>query len=409
MALRVLLLNEFFYPDEFGGTATATTNIARHLADDHGCQVHVVCHHSSYRDPDVTYSAFEKMGNVSITRVACPNWLRENKIKRLLGNILFARECAKAAAKLGKFDVCLVTTAPLTLPMAARTLKRKLGIPYAYLLYDVDPERSMVLGLTTKGAKAERLLRAWQTKFLKDSARIVAIGRCMKELVAKAYGESLDKIDVIPVGAKKQEQFEYGAETKFRNANGLQGFVALYSGNFGMYHDFDTLLASAQRLQELGSNVTFALVGNGHKKGYIEGEIAKRGLKNVRMFGFVAEEDLADMLGSANVHLVTLEAGMEGLCVPSKFYTCLASGRPVIALMNQGTEVDLAINEANCGTRIAVGDAHGLTECLLEMERQPQLSADMGHKAKQAFDAKYEISKVVELWFETLSRASKGA
>src|SRR5688572_18830151 len=93
--LRVLLLNEFFYPDNQGGTATATSNIARKLVDNHGCEVTVVTGHTAYRDPNERYERFSLWHGIPIHRVASPNWIRKGTAQRLAGNVLFAMAVAR--------------------------------------------------------------------------------------------------------------------------------------------------------------------------------------------------------------------------------------------------------------------------------------------------------------------------
>ena len=48
--MRILLLNQFFYPDS-AATSQFLTDLARHLASE-GHSVRVICGRSSYADPD---------------------------------------------------------------------------------------------------------------------------------------------------------------------------------------------------------------------------------------------------------------------------------------------------------------------------------------------------------------------
>lgn len=405
--LRVLLLNEFFYPDNQGGTATATANIAQVLSREYGAKVDVITTHHAYRDPAIRYDRREEWGPISIHRVASPNWLRASTLKRLAGNVLFAVGAAVKSLSIAKPDVVLVTTAPLTLPIAARLLKGLRGVPYAYLIYDLDPDRTVALGLQGPDSRQVKVLGKVQKKWLQGADRVLAIGRCMRQLLINRYDLKQERVVVAEVGADPNVVKPLEKETKFRAENGLTGFVALYSGNFGQYHDFDAILEAAEKLRDTRTDITFVLVGGGHKKGEIESAIRDRKLTNVRLLPFVPEEMLADMLASADIHLVTLEAGMEGICVPSKFYTCLASGRPVLAIMPEATEVTMVVKEHETGWHCLPGDVPTLMASLEDAAAHPDESARRGKNARRVFEDLYNTTTIARKIYATLESCVK--
>src|SRR5205085_7025292 len=127
------------------------------------------------------------------------------------------------------------------------------------------------------------------------------------------------RIQVIPIGYDPDQVRPTDRMSQFRQQNGLTGFMVLYAGNFGRHQDFDTLLDAAALLRRAGKEITLVFVGDGAKREQVARRIAAEGMSNVRMFPFVPREELSDLLASADVSLVTLEPGAEGLGVPSKF------------------------------------------------------------------------------------------
>ena len=59
------------------------------------------------------------------------------------------------------------------------------------------------------------------------------------------------------------------------------------------------------------------------------------------------------MLAAADLHVVPLKRGLARSSVPSKLYSILAAGRPVLASVDAGTEVATTIERAGAG--VAVG------------------------------------------------------
>lgn len=350
----------------------------------------------AYRDERIAYAPEETYKGIRIFRVESPNHLRRSTGKRFIGNLILANKMALKALSLPKPDVVLVTTAPLTIPLVARFLLRFRRVPYTYLIYDLDPDRTVALGLMQENSKLVRLLRSYQTKWLKNAERIVVIGRCMRDRVSKAYSLDPAKMVVAEVGADPDVVRPMPKNTEFRKKNGLEdAFILLYSGNFGKYHDFDTVLGAAAMLRDKRPDIHIVLVGGGNKRKEVVSKVEEGKLTNVHLFDFVPEEELADLLASADMHLVTLEPGMEGLCVPSKFYTCLASGRPVVALMKPNTEVAMTVNEAACGVRIDIGDSEGLAKALEAAASDPETLEQEGKRARQVFEQTYTIDHVV--------------
>jgi hypothetical protein len=130
----------------------------------------------------------------------------------------------------------------------------------------------------------------------------------MKDFVSRTYQIPDQQIEVAPIPANLNMIKPHDKNTAFRAQNGLSGFVVLYAGNFAQYQDFDTLLDAAKLLKHR-KDVTFAFVGDGAKREYIGQRIADEHITNVRLLPFVPEEQLCDMLASADVSLVHAGTG----------------------------------------------------------------------------------------------------
>jgi len=266
----------------------------------------------------------------------------------------------------------------------------------------------VLLGVLREGGVAARALRSCQRGWLHGAARVVVLGRCMREHLGAAYGLPADKVAVIPIGSDPDEITPLAREdSAFRREHGLQDdFVVLYSGNFGRYHNFDAILDAAKQLGASAPRVRFVLVGGGAQRERIERRVADEGIVNVLLLPFVSRRDFPDMLAAADASLVTLEPGMEGLCVPSKFYSLLASGRPVIALMGERCEVARVLAEEGCGVRADAGDAGALAGAVLAMLSDQGRARSMGDRARAALEARFSCGEVAARYFETMHAAA---
>lgn len=403
--MRVCIVNEFFYPDSTGGTGAVLSELARSLSDGWpGLEIDVVTTRRLYRGEAAQLQAVEDWDGIRIRRLSTPEAQGKGMGQRLIANLLFSFSALGFLLRQRRFDAILISTAPPTLPIAARLLRSLTGTPFVYVVYDLEPDRAVCLHAAAENGRSARMLRRFQRQWLQTAETVVVLGRCMRDYIHQRYDVEAQKIAVIPIGAEPDALRPQRKATRFREAHGLTGFVALYSGNFGRYHDFDTLLDAARALR--GQPITFVLVGGGAQAERIAGRIADDGLENVRLFPFVAKAEYEDLMASADVSLVTLEPGMEGLCVPSKFYSILASGRATLALVGKTCEVARVLDEENCGIQIDPGDRDQLIAALTRLADDPATVERMGMNARRALVSRFATRQIAEQYYAVLCAAA---
>jgi len=286
-----------------------------------------------------------------------------------------------------------VVTAPPTLPLAAKLYSAMTSTPYVYLVYDLYLDMAVQMNMVSAESRLVSRLRKIQESWFQSAAYTIVLGRCMRDHVNQTYNLSKEKIGVVPIPSNLDMIVPGPKDTNFRRKNGLEGFVILYAGNFAQYQDFDTLLTSAGDLRDR-NDITWVFVGDGAKKEYIAQRISRDNLTNVKMLPFVPESELSEMLASADVSLVTLERGIEGLAVPSKFYNIMASGRPTIACVPRASEVARVIEEADCGIVVDQENTQSLTNAVRRLADDLELADTMGANARRVSEEKYGLARV---------------
>jgi len=102
------------------------------------------------------------------------------------------------------------------------------------------------------------------------------------------------------------------------------------------------------------------------------------------------------MLSCADIGLVTLEEGQEGLSVPSKTFGLMAAGVPIIGVMSSFSETARVINEEGCGIVIKPKDVDGLKKAIIFLYGNPEIRKSMSENARSAIDSKYSLNKAAE-------------
>jgi len=126
----------------------------------------------------------------------------------------------------------------------------------------------------------------------------------------------------------------------------LQGQrVALYAGNLGEAHQFRRIVEAARlAAMDEKSRWVFVFAVRGGKARCLADAV--QGLPNVRICEYFPEDWTADLLWAAEVHLITMEQGWEGVVVPSKLYAAIKTGAPIVFIgpENSDTAREIALH-----------------------------------------------------------------
>ena len=301
-------------------------------------------------------------GSLRIVRLRVPACDRSNLRRRALWTLRTNRALVRAAGGFaGDVDEVLFTGSPpffLHWVVAAnRRWKKRL----VYRITDLHPECLIAelgrtpLWLTPFVRRTNRLRR------LVDRFEVLGEDQRRRLLEMGIPAERIElRRDESPVEiGPSVEPLPLPAELAGKK-------VLLYSGNFGVAHDDVTFVDGYERHHRSGSGrVVLWLNATGAKADRVEAELRRRGLPVYRTLP-VPLGELARLLVTPHAHLITLRDAFVGYVLPSKVYGCIASGKPVLFIGSEASDVDLLCRERIAGryTRVAVGDGAGVAAAL---------------------------------------------
>ena len=371
--MRVRFVNRVF-PPAAGATGLYLAELADGLAA-RGWDVEVVTGPAPGAPPEET-----RESGVRVWRLAGAPVGRSSLLRRAAGYAALWPRLVRAAARGPRPDVIVLKTDPPMLVAAGAWLRRRTGAAVVHWAQDVYPDVAVALGVIPPVAAAP--LRAVAGRALRGADAVVAIGRCMAERMT-GYGVRAERLHVIPNWAPASARPDPAARAAFRAAHGLDGrFVVMYSGNLGLAHPFEAVLDAAERLAAERPDVLVLFVGDGPRRAWVEAEVARRGLTTVRLLPSQPAGALAGSLGAADLHLVTMEAPLGGLVVPSKIYGALAVGRPVLFVGPPESEAARLVADADAGTVLAAdADGAAVAAAVRRWADDPSAAADAGSRA----------------------------
>jgi colanic acid biosynthesis glycosyl transferase WcaI len=399
---RIFFINRFFFPDH-SATSQMVSDLAFHLAG-RGHDVQVITSQQLYEDAHASLPESELISGVQIHRIPTTRFGRSGLLGRVFDYVSFYAlmwRCVRKLARRG--DIIVAKTDPPLLCIPAMSAARQSGGLLVNWLQDIYPEVAIRLGVPLVKGQLGRALAHMRDASLRAASANIVVGELMAEAL-RQRGITEDRIHVIPNWCDDEDIRPLPSiSNALRRKWGLGNyFVIGYSGNLGRVHEFDTVLAAAERLRD-NSNILFLFIGGGKKFDELARHVRQRHLDHV--FRFMPYQDrtiLKYSLAVPDVHLVSLRPELEGLIVPSKFYGVAAAGRPLIALTARDGEVARLVRQHSCGLVVEPGDTEGLVTAIRHLSENDESLARMGRRARRMLDTHFSRQHAFNRWSSVL-------
>ena len=277
-------------------------------------------------------------------------------------------------------DVMFITSTPPIKGAMAGLAKKFNRKPIIYELQDIFPDSLAGSGLAKKGGLLWKIGRAIENFTYKNADKIIVISEDFKKNI-KAKGVPEEKIEVIynwvdekavhPVLKEDNPLFdEFGIDR--------DKFTIVYAGNLGNAQNIGIILDAAYMLP----NVQFAVFGTGGLEDDVLKRIATENLANVHLNPLQPLERVSQVYSLGDACIVSCKAGLGGSAMPSKTWTIMSCGRPVVANFDEGDLKDI-LEKNQCGVFSHSGNVQEFVEAINTLKNNKVLCEDMGKNARQ--------------------------
>ena len=408
--MKIIFVNRFFFPDH-SASSQMLTDLAISLAAK-GHAIGVITSRLRYDVPSPPFAAHESVAGVEVHRVWTTRFGRRSMLGRMFDYVTFyVFASLRLWRLLGADDVVVAMTDPPLFSLCAAPIARVRGGRLINWLQDIFPETAEALELGHRyGLRLlYRWLAGWRDRSLKHATNVVLGEHMRRRLLALEVCP--EHVRLIPNFADGELIKPLAGPNALRAGWGLQErFIVGYSGNLGRAHDVATLLQAMVHLEAedrgmpaSARKIAWLFVGGGRNYESLRRLVAERRLGSVTFKPYQSREKLAESLGVADVHIVSLNPALEGLIVPSKFYAIAAAGRPTLFIGDKEGEIARLIARHRCGLSIGIGEAGALARTLRELAADPSACRAMGERARTAFEADFGRSIAVVRWERLLA------
>jgi len=394
--MHVLLLSLNYWPDKLGN-APLLIGFAEGLVA-RGHRVTVVCafpHHETGRiEAPYRGRLFQRDRHNGVEILRTYIYAGDHGTAAKMANYAsFTATALAAAATVRDIDVVFTPSPPLTLGVVDHLLSVFRGVPFVYNIQDFFPEAAVRLGVLTN-PRVIRGFEALERWVYAHASRLCVISEGFRQtLLAKGVPD--DKVTVVENFTDTELIHPLGdAPNPFRRTCGLEGrFVVQFSGRMGYSQGLEVLLEAMPMLDDC-PELFWMIVGDGQARDMIAEGISGR--TNAVLLPTQSRDDLCALLNAADVGLAPLRHGMAGTSVPSKIFGILASGRPVVAGVDAGSDTDQMVRTAECGLIVPPEDPAALADALRRLYHDRAARERMGENGRRYVVAHHGRDATVE-------------
>ena len=281
-------------------------------------------------------------------------------------------------------DVLYIGSTPPINGLLAAFLKKTKRLSVVYNLQDIFPDSLAGTGLAKRGGLLWKIGRVVENITYRNADKIIVISDDFKKnIMAKGVPEEkivvvynwVDENAVVPVAKEDNPLYDELGINR-------EKFSVVYAGNFGHAQNIDVTIAAAERLKDV-DDIQFLMFGTG---GLVEDykKIAQeKGLKNMFFFPLQPVEKVSQVYSLGDLGVVACKKGLGKGAFPSKTWSIMSAGTPVIANYDEDTDLERLVKDNGLGVFSAADDSDQMAQRIMEMYNNRELCAEYGRNARQ--------------------------
>ncbi|WP_199620934.1 glycosyltransferase family 4 protein [Paenibacillus alkalitolerans] len=363
MKRKIVFVINYFYPD-YASTGQLLTELCLELQ--HNFDITVIAVQPEAK-MNKTQKWFEEdhLEQIRIIRVRNFSVDKTNKWSRIKFILSYFFLSLVALMKEKRVYMVYTISSPPILGGAIGTIGKIFKrTKHVYNIQDFNPEQAQAVNYSNKQwiYKAAKYVDNLSCKM---ADHVITVGQDMQQTLLNRFtGKMVPRNSVINNWTNEKEIVPYSKDhpivNEFLHKHNLNDkFIIMYSGNLGLYYDLENIIKVTAEFK--GSpDIAFVFIGDGASKNIMQQFVKENNITNVHFLPFLPKEFIKYSLNAADVHLVVNQRGIKGVSVPSKIYGVMASGKPILGVLERGSEAHRLIMESKSGVVVEPQDYKGI-------------------------------------------------
>lgn len=351
---KIVFVINYFHPD-YASTGQLMTELCQSLSDDF--EITVIAAQPGYSDNFQKHHSklieVEDWKNIKVVRVSLPKVNKNSKISRLKYILQYFLLANFALLKEKNIDLIYTISQPPILGGLIGTIGKIVKkTKHVYNIQDFNPEQAAAVNYTS--GVIHNIAKKVDKLNCSRADHIVLVGNDMKETLKNRFDRKrvpehtvinnwTNEQEIVPLDNSNIEVDQFLRQHSLENK-----FIIMYSGNLGLYYDLENLIRITSEFNS-NNQVHFLFIGEGASKSAMENYVTDNGINNVTFLPYQPKEFIKYSLNAADAHLVVNQKGIKGVSVPSKIYGVMAAGKPILGVLEEGSEADTLIRTSECG------------------------------------------------------------
>lgn len=289
------------------------------------------------------------------------------------------------------YDLIFAVSNPPINAAIGLKLKKLFNAPFVYMNWDLYPQVIEYGIRNVLGKIVSRVWHSWNNRNYPKIDRMLTIGNVMAETINAGLKNKIS-VDVMPISVdtSRLRPIEKTGNPFAIEHHLTDKFVVLYSGKMGVGHNIELIL-SASRLLEAHTDIQFVFIGNGPKYDTIKRYIKGNHAKNILLLPLQSEDIFPFSMACGDVGIVSQEASMAHLFMPSKTYSMMACGEAIIGISSAHDDLKLLIESENIGFCVTDANPEILANVIIKLYKEPKLMVKFKRNARLTAESKFSV------------------
>ena len=407
--MNVLLIHQYYLGKNEGG-GSRFNEMCKYWAED-GLDITVVAGTVHYATgiKDEKYkgkwNVREQDKKVKVIKCFVAGCYNKNFLGRFFGYVSFFLSSLWAGLfHIGKIDVIIATSPPLTVGLTAILLSFFRRTPFIFEIRDLWPDSAIQSGVLKNKFLIKLSYWLENISYRKAKKLVVLTPAFEKYLLGKGITE--EKITFIP-NAADLDLFEPGNKNNWvrKEYNLGKKFVVLYTGAHGRANALSQVIETADLLKEY-KDIVFMLVGDGMEKPKLKELVENLGLNNIIFVDTQPKDRMADFINASDVCTAVLKRlDVFKTVYPNKVFDYMSCGKPIIIGID-GAAREL-IEKAQCGVFAEPENPKKIKDAVLFFYSNRNLCKMYGDRGRKFVEAQMNRKIMAERYEELLKNVSK--
>lgn len=338
--MRIALIADTFPPLRTSG-AIQLRDLSREFARQ-GHQLTVMLPSASLATPWL----IEDLDGVEVLRLRAPKTKDISYVNRTFNEFIMPfvmlENLRSSPLASERWDGVVWYSPSIFLGPIAKALKKTSGCKAYLIIRDIFPEWAVDMGLMGRGLPYKFF------KFIANYQYSVAnmIGIQAQGNQVYFADRSSHKIEVLQNWLANA--LDVGCSIKVSDGQLAGRTIFVYAGNMGIAQGMDVLLALAERMSSR-SDIGFLFVGRGSDVQRLRKDALGRGLNNVAFHDEIDSTEIPGLYAQCHIGIVALDLRHKTHNIPGKFLSYMQAGLPVLAIINEGNDLENMIVHEQVG------------------------------------------------------------